>query len=263
MRVNQLGMSIVISHPESGSIEEQITLFAQTGFDTLFLSCGVTEEFRRIPCWARLAREVGIRLEAVHAPSGLLGAAWQDPEAGEVLYKQLTGIVDHCASGEVEKVVTHVAIPTAGPVTTEGLALWRRIGAYAKAQGVHLCFENATPPEHLAAVMAQADPFHGFCYDVGHHSCYTPEEDYLTAYGDRLLYTHIHDNFGPSTDRHLLPYDGQVDWHAFMQALQAVGYTGTLNLELSCYYSEQYQKMSYSAFVKEAFERLKKLQSDV
>ena len=45
----KLGMSILNSHPEKLSIENQIELFAEIGFHSIFLSSGVTQDFSKIP----------------------------------------------------------------------------------------------------------------------------------------------------------------------------------------------------------------------
>ena len=58
---SKLGMSILISHPDSYSIEEQIPLFADAGFDSFFLSCGVTEDFSKIPIWAEIAERSSLK----------------------------------------------------------------------------------------------------------------------------------------------------------------------------------------------------------
>ena len=50
--MNPIGMSLMISHPDKLSIEEQISLFAKVGFDSFFLSYGVTNTFEQIPFWS-------------------------------------------------------------------------------------------------------------------------------------------------------------------------------------------------------------------
>jgi sugar phosphate isomerase/epimerase len=53
------------------------------------------------------------------------------------------------------------------------------------------------PLPHLDAVMDHIqDPFHGFCWDIGHNACYSPHIDMAKKYGQRLKCLHIHDNRG-------------------------------------------------------------------
>jgi len=43
--------------------------------------------------------------------------------------------------------------------------------------------------------------------------------------------THLHDNRG-TTDDHLVPFDGTLDWVATMTAFQKIGYSGPLMFEV-------------------------------
>lgn len=262
--MQKLGMAILISHPEAGSIEEQIALFAAVGFDAFFLSCGVTEAFERIPYWAERASAAGIDFEAVHAPSDGLDAVWLDEAEGERYMERIRQVIDHCAAGGVDKLVMHTAAggEKAPAVSACGLARFAALEAFAQEAGVHLCYENADASPHLAAVLEQAGDYHGFCFDCGHQFCYTPEEPLLSRFGHRLLYTHIHDNFG-DRDRHLLPFDGGRDWLQYAKLLRGTGYAGTLTLELACHSSEKYRAMPFAGFVQEAYRRAKRLREEM
>jgi sugar phosphate isomerase/epimerase len=84
-----------------------------------------------------------------------------------------------------------------------------------------------------------ADPAVGFCWDLGHEQCYPPPTDLLAKYADRLLFTHLNDNYGSTSptlssadDLHLLPGDGKADWNAVLQRLKAAKPQTVLNFEL-------------------------------
>ncbi len=261
--MQKLGISVMNSHPGAGPIERQIELFAEVGFDSFFLSCGVTADFDRIPCWAGIARRVGIEFEAVHAPTDGVNALWL-PEAGaeaEAYLSRARQILDFCGDGGVRLLVLHTAYGDPPAISAAGPERLSHLETYAEARGVHLAYENASVPGHLIAAVKNASPGHGFCHDTGHQLCYTPETDYLSACGSKLLYTHLHDNRG-STDEHLLPYDGQRDWAAYAADLARVGYCGTLNAELSAR-RDDYREMPYPAFMALARERVLRLAKDV
>ncbi len=255
---NQIGMSAIISHPGAPSIAEQIGVYAAVGFESFFLSCGVTEEFFRIPEWAAVARRVGVCFEAVHGPSDGVDALWvpEETDGARAYLARAERLIDLCAEGGVGRLVLHVG--GAEPVSAAGLARFAALEAFATDRGVSLCYENAGSAAHLFAVVESASPGHGFCHDAGHEQCYTPDADYLTRLGPRLLYTHIHDNLGKA-DNHFLPYDGILDWDAYATRIAEIGYTGTLNLELACIYSEQYRAWSFERFAGEAYTRARRL----
>ena len=258
---NKIGMSIVISHPNSCSIEKQIRIFADSGFDSFFLSCGVTDEFFKIPTWAEIAEQYNIQFEAVHAPTGYVNGVWLGNEYGNRYRQDIERIIDLCSQAEVPKVVVHVGVSKSTPVTNIGLDFWSVLEQYAKKRGVHICYENSNVPNHFEAVVNNSDRYHGICHDIGHQNCYTPNVKYQCLYGERILYTHLHDNFGilndgEICDLHLLPLDGNIDWISYFRSLYNIGYDGTLNLELSCYHNDKYRDMDFNDFVKISYKRV-------
>ena len=258
---NPLGMSALISHPEQKSIEEQMRIFKAAGFDSFFLSYGVTDAFERIPYWAKCAKQIGIVFEAVHAPSSFVNSVWLGDD-GLPIYKSATEkLIDDCSDGEVTKLILHTGTDPSLKPTEQGLAFWRNLESYAKARGVRLCYENANTPLLFEAVASSVDPFHGVCHDIGHQLCYTPQKDYIRMFGDKILYTHIHDNVGDGRDMHLLPQDGCYNFNSYFEKMQEIQYDGTLNLELSCYHSESYRNMPFEKFVETSFCRLQALTS--
>ena len=52
------------------------------------------------------------------------------------------------------------------------------------------------------------------------------------AYGLRLRHVHLHDNKGGSADLHLPLGAGTLDTAHHIQSLQAIGYDGTITLEV-------------------------------
>ena len=73
--------------------------------------------------------------------------------------------------------------------------------------------------------------FIGLCLDIGHwHIVAGADLSILDRHGDRLIATHVHDNFG-ATDDHLLPFLGTIDWDSVTRAIAATPCEMPLNLE--------------------------------
>ncbi len=260
----RFGISVMNSHPDAGAIDRQIPLFAAVGFDSFFLSCGVTDDFARIPYWAEHAAAAGIEFEAVHAPTDGVNALWL-PESTletDAYLARAHRLIGFCAEGGVSKLVLHVAYGEPYPVSSVGLSRFTALEEFASLHGVRLCYENASVAVHTIEAAKNALPGHGFCHDAGHNLCYTPAVDYLAACGEKLLYTHLHDNHG-TADEHLLPYDGNRNWTAYADALSRIGYRGTLNAELSCSWREDYRAMPYADFLTTARERVRHLSDEI
>ena len=253
--MHRLGMTVLVSHPQSPAIEEQFALYAEAGFDSVFIGSGTVSEPERLIGLSDAAARCGICLEAFHAPSDRLDALWSAEEKpAEAALRQLCGVVDVCRAAGIGKVVLHTACGSVS-VTAAALHRFSRLERYAEAQGVVLCYENGSVLPPLIAVLQNASPFHGFCFDAGHQQCYCPDAALAETFGRRMLYTHLHDNDGRG-DGHLLPFDGVRDWAALARTLAAADYRGTLNLELACHSAPAYRALPFAAFVREAHARL-------
>lgn len=256
---NRMGMSALISHPEQKTIEQQLEIFADVGFESFFLSCGVTEQYDRIPDWSKYAKNLNICFEAVHAPSHMVDYVWSECNETEFYRKKTKQIIDYCSIAEISKLVLHTGTNSLLRPTQTGLEFWHNLENYAEQKNVSLCYENANTPDLFEAVANNVGGFHGICHDVGHQLCYTPDKDYLSTYGNKIRYTHIHDNFGSGSDLHFLPYDGIFDWKNYFFTMEKIGYDGAFNLELSCLHSCTYRNMSFKEFAELSYHRLKSL----
>lgn len=74
------------------------------------------------------------------------------------------------------------------------------------------------------------------CVDTGHSNHAArfgnpPPQEVILRAGPHLACLHMHDNDG-QTDQHKIPKTGTIRWNAIFDALDAVGYSGTYNMEL-------------------------------
>lgn len=90
------------------------------------------------------------------------------------------------------------------------------------------------------------------CWDFGHaHLTGVDQVRALKMIGNKLVCTHIHNNFGKS-DQHLVPTQGEINWKQIVPALKSIGYEGPLTLEvkldenaLQSHVAYSYQSLSY------------------
>ncbi len=117
---------------------------------------------------------------------------------------------------------------------------WSRVAEAAGEYGVVICLENlpyahfsvASPAQVLNVVKAVNSPNLKVCLDTGHSSAigFSPAEAVVELGKEYLAVLHVHDNNGRQ-DEHKMPYTGATDWDAFSDALQRIGYEGSLSLE--------------------------------
>lgn len=125
-----------------------------------------------------------------------------------------------------------------------------RLEPYLSEYGIVLCLENlydwdkgeirkifVSEISGLNEYLSRFDENHfGACLDTGHLNMFggKPAEA-VRLLGNRLKVLHLHDNDGIK-DQHLIPYMGNTDWTGFSAALEDVGYSGTLNLEIKPFF---------------------------
>lgn len=182
-----------------------------------------------------LFRENHIICETLHAPFNGINDMWsRDEEKGAAMLARLIDGVDKCEAYGVPVLITHVSSGRPMPeITPEGEKRYQYLVDYAKKKGVTIAFENLRYMENLRHIL-EICPDGRCCWDSGHENCYTPGEEYLPLFGEKLVALHIHDNRGVSdADDHVLPFDGAIDMEELARKLAANGYCGTLMLEIT------------------------------
>ncbi len=115
---------------------------------------------------------------------------------------------------------------------------FRRLGDYAEKHDILIALENlkrrgaATPDELWDLIDAIDHPALGFTLDTSH--AFLADVDIPSAiveFSPRLYATHISDN-DHSSDQHLTPGNGHIEWVSVMAALSETSYTGLFNLEI-------------------------------
>ena len=98
----------------------------------------------------------------------------------------------------------------------------------------------------------------GICWDVGHAniSGYKQSEQ-LNVLKGKLDVLHIHDNDGVK-DKHLLPFDGSVDWDDVASGLNGCDFDGIIDVEVTAWALDGSREVR-DAFGYEIKSRAKKL----
>ncbi|MDE2755291.1 MAG: sugar phosphate isomerase/epimerase [Acidobacteriota bacterium] len=105
---------------------------------------------------------------------------------------------------------------------------------FAGDRGVRLTLENIPNRlslERMGRFLREADQTGvGICFDAGHAHLESTPASQITAAGQWILTTHLHDNHG-HRDEHLPPFAGTAPWPDILQGLAGSGYDGCLLLE--------------------------------
>jgi sugar phosphate isomerase/epimerase len=108
----------------------------------------------------------------------------------------------------------------------------------AHALGIAICLENLSESATDLADLFKALPALNLTLDLAHAQLLTEENTsfgFMERFPERIKHIHIHDNRGghsPADDLHLPVGDGIVDFKRIFSTLKAIGYHGTMTLEL-------------------------------
>jgi sugar phosphate isomerase/epimerase len=211
-----------------------------------------------LPDWGRLpdpgllrrqAAEAGLTVhsahgcwggQTIHAPRVDLG------EPGAVAHHAAVSDMKLCvdwlsSAGGTYLVVHPGGLSDAVQAPARRAALARGLLAladHARGSSVVLCVENMPPGVHpgsrvadLFDLLTELDrPELALALDTGHAHIAATAASETRAAGRLLRTTHVHDNDGRQ-DTHLPPGLGNLDWPAWVEALDAIDYRGPILLE--------------------------------
>lgn len=204
-------------------IEDRIAAIRDAGFDAVCLDFEA-ELIGTETSWenqVHLAEKYGLPIENVHLTGSGMTAVWSENAAGDAVIDRLITELSDMASLGIRTGIAHVTWGHDRPAGSFALGLSRYLRAAEAAErlGVYLALENSVYPEYVRYLLDNIRSDHiGFCYDSGHENAFSPGEDFLASYADRLLAMHLHDNDGVQ-DLHAMPLEGTVDWNRTVRGL--------------------------------------------
>lgn len=242
------------------SDEDYIKTIAELGFSLTFDMARPEERMARL---GALCAAAGLRFETLHAPFSGINSIWLPGEEGDEMLARLMDCVDKCGMVGAPIAVVHLSSGQTPPgVTDIGRGRFSELVEYAMKKGVKLAFENQRKIFNLAWALETFGPETGagFCWDCGHEGCFTPGKQFMPMFGDRLICTHIHDNFGQfNEDQHLLPFDGKLDFDRIPRQLREASWQGSVMLEVIAKNSDRYTDFTPEQYLTRAAEGAKRL----
>lgn len=204
------------------------------------------------------AKEQGLNIIFAHLGYQNINDIWEKGKSGDELVERYKNDIACCSKNGINLVTMHLTSGTVAPKYNEmGLNRIREIVSFAKSVNVKVAFENLKVKGTLEYIFENIkDENVGLCYDAGHCHAHFKDEFNFEPFKDKIFAVHLHDN-DASSDQHLLPYDGTIDWEKVMPEVVRYGYNGPVTLELS--YRKDYLKDSVQDFYKEGYKRGEKL----
>jgi sugar phosphate isomerase/epimerase len=207
--------------------------------------------------YARELEEIqnnSLEISQAHAPFPAYSKG--DPDFLDYAIEVFKGNIKYCDYAGCKNLVIH-GIPfamdgslgTREDVHNMNVKLYSSLIPVLKETSVTVCLENlfinhrgvryqgncGYPEEAVKYIdmfndMAGREAF-GLCLDTGHLNLLHHDfEVYVPIVGKRIKCLHVHDNNGTS-DQHMAPCTGTIDWNRFCNSLRGIGYDADLSFE--------------------------------
>jgi inosose dehydratase len=233
------------------SIDQAVEQIAGLGFDGIEISVlpGWTTLIDDLDAAERkrilnLLNQKGLTLSAIYGCGSLLG---NDPAAQEISGRRLCDAIDLATEWAQDGRVPYVNILSGGRTAdwdTQVEALVERVvpfAQYAQERGVVLAMEPHVEglvdmPDRTLTILKLVDsPALKVNFDISHFDIFGMSiEESVAALVPYSVHAHVKDQRGRYPDYEFLtPGDGDFDYMAYLQAMQAHGYEGFITAEVS------------------------------
>lgn len=161
------------------------------------------------------AKDIGLDVNQVHIDYKISNLICEDSDS---YFKYVEEKFNECISLDISYMVLHASKGDDAPsLNYKGLKKLESLMRKYKDKKTFLCFENVRDNKNLALIMKENINNVGMCYDLGHAYCYDNEYDLLDKYKNKILCTHLHNNY--KKDTHNTLFDGEIDCKCIIKKL--------------------------------------------
>jgi sugar phosphate isomerase/epimerase len=198
---------------------------------------------QRVSILKNIGESYGLKY-SVHAPIADVNIASPSKPLRKAMLKRLEKSIFYASALNAYAWVFHPGLKTGvsmfypGIDWLQNLETTRLILRIAGDHGVKIAVENV--PEPYPFLMKSVEDFTkfyeeinediGMVFDVGHANLNGQIERFLTAFGDRIVHMHVHDNDGKN-DQHLGLGYGNINWQNLPDSLKKISYNGVVIIE--------------------------------
>jgi len=228
-------IAIVVSN-DNKDIHPYKTIDAikKAGFKNVFIQWyepDKTFEVSQVECLKRI-KEEGLNVVFAHLGYKGINEIWTESEKGESFVSRYINDLRTCKENGIDLVIMHLQSKWDPPAYSEiGLRRIKEILKEANRLKVKIAFENTRIADYVSYVMDNVDDeYAGVCIDVGHLHCNSKDKVDITKWKDKIYAVHLHDNDG-CDDLHLIPFEGNIDWHKYLNDLKNANFNSYLTFE--------------------------------
>lgn len=199
------------------------------------------------------AREIGLQVNQIHVDYKISNLICD--ETTNEYFEYINNKIKECLILNIPYLVLHASKGENAPLlNNKSINKLKRIMKNYINKNVYLCFENVRDNRNLDIILNSNISNVKMCYDLGHAHAYSNEIELLNKYKDKIICTHLHNNYG--SDSHNLLDDGDIDYKSIILSL---GNDIDNCLEVFPPKNKLLDKVEFVEFVRKAIEDYKKI----
>lgn len=195
------------------------------------------------------ARRIGLEVNQVHLDYKISNLICLD---NDVYFKYVENKLKECIELNIPYMVLHASKGEEAPLLTEdGLSKLVNLMTKYKDKGSFLCFENVRDNRNLDTIISKNIINVGMCYDLGHAYCYDNVYGLLEKYTNKILCTHLHNNY--KKDTHNTLFDGEIDCRKIIRKINEIDNIDNC-LEIFPFRGNKLDEKSFIEFVNKLYD---------
>lgn len=203
------GISMAYGFP--GYYKDRFDKIKKCGFTHYMTSFGYYDQNGTLEEQVEYAESIGLKRSSIHCfPfKDSLKYFWEDCAEGDAIEKELIEEVRIGSKLGFKCLVVHTHKAEPNPI---GVERFKRILKVCEECDFPIALENLDFTDCFRYVFKHIEhPYLKVCYDSGHNHAFTPNENILDEFGDKIICTHLHDNDG-TDDWHTVSEFGNINW---------------------------------------------------
>ena len=195
--------------------QERLNTYKKVGFQelALYLDQDYQRDDENYIDIIKYAREIGLKISQVHIDWKISNLICDN--STNQYFDYILSKLNEAQALDIPFVVAHASQSDNPPkVSTEQLEKLKNVINQFKNKNIYLCIENVRNNDNLDRILELNLENVKVCFDLGHAHCYGNEKELFEKYKEKIVCSHLHNNYGKDTHE---PLDqGEIDYKYFL-----------------------------------------------
>lgn len=198
--------------------KERLEIYKQVGFTSVgvYLDSKYMFNNENYEDIINYARSLKLEVNQIHVDYKISNLI--SDETTNAYFEYVESKIKKCISLDIPYMVLHASKGEDAPLLNKkSLEKLECLMNKYSSENIYLCFENVRDNRNLDIILNSNINNVRMCYDLGHAHAYSDEIELLNKYREKIMCTHLHNNYGK--DSHNLLFDGEINCKSIILSL--------------------------------------------